>query len=75
MRPYPSPRIITRPDPLLSLPTRRYSCTRVLPRKSVIVDAITEAGARLEAGHRLRVMPDRLLVVEVELRLAGKVVA
>lgn len=65
-----TPSIRTHADPLLSLPTRSFWCQTIgVPRRGCRVDAITNAGAKLEGSHKLRVQPDRCVVVESQLFL------
>lgn len=62
-----STQLRSRPDPLISLPTRTFSCVAGGRRKTV--HALTENGARLEASHKLGVMPSAVTVVEIEREL------
>jgi hypothetical protein len=60
-----TPAIRTHADPLLTLPVRSFWCQTIgTPRRGCRVDAITPAGAKLEGSHKLRVMPERVVVVE-----------
>lgn len=73
IRAHRSTQLRARPDSLISLPTRAFSC--VAGSRRVTVHALTLSGARLEASHKLRVMPNAVTVVEIERRLSGRQVA
>ena len=59
------PRISTHPDPLTTLEVRSFWVQSIgVPRRGCRVSAITLAGAKLVGAHKLKVLPDRVVVVE-----------